>query len=196
MRKDPPVDQDYMNCLHLLNIASLDGANIINNPNAIKIFNEKEADELLVLDIDATVEGNRPNYDLIANFAVECRMPLCYGGGIRTAEDALRLIDLGVEKVAISAAAISNPDLVTQIAAITGRQSVVAAIDIRKRRGLFAKGYEVVSHNSKKVHKLDPIILAKNLQDAGAGEIVINCIDNDGVMQGYNLPLIEDIRKK
>lgn len=157
--------------------------------NAVRIFNEKEADELMVLDIDATVNKVEPDFGLIAKLAAECRMPLCYGGGVTTAEQAARIVDMGVEKVAVSAAAIANPSLFTEMADAVGRQSVVAVLDVRKRTGLFAEGYEVCTHNARTSHKLDPITLAKQLQDAGAGEIVINSVDRDGLMQGYDLDM-------
>lgn len=157
--------------------------------NAVRIFNEKEADELIVLDIDATVKKCDPNYGMIAKLAAECQMPLCYGGGIRTVEQAMHIVDIGVEKVAVSAAAIYNPSLLTEIAAAVGRQSVVAVLDVRKRSGLFAKGYEVCTNNGKTTHKLDPVELAKQLQDAGAGEILVNSVDRDGQMKGYDLEL-------
>ena len=134
--------------------------------NAVKIFNEKESDELMVLDIDATVLGREPDFGLIAKLAAECRMPLCYGGGVKTADQAARIVDMGVEKVAVSAAAISNPALLSDMAAAVGQQSVVAVLDVRKKTGLFAKGYEVYTHNGKTVHKADPVTLAKQLQDA------------------------------
>lgn len=163
--------------------------------NAVKIFNEKEADELIVLDIDATVNGREPDFGLIAKLAAECRMPLCYGGGVKTTEQAARIVDMGVEKVAVSAAAIANPSLLSDMAAAVGRQSVVAVLDVRKKMGLFAKGYEVCTHNAKVSHKLDPVALAKQLQDAGAGEIVINAVDRDGFMQGYDLDLANEFRQ-
>jgi cyclase len=163
--------------------------------NAVRIFNEKEADELMVLDIDATVKGVEPDFGLIAKLAAECRMPLCYGGGVTTSGQATRLVDMGVEKVAISAAAIANPALLTEMAAAVGRQSVVAVLDVRKRTGLLAKGYEVCTHNAKTVHKLDPVTLAKQLQEAGAGEIVINSVDRDGLMQGYDLDLAVQVKQ-
>lgn len=163
--------------------------------NAVRIFNEKESDELMVLDIDATVNKVAPDFNLIAKLAAECRMPLCYGGGVTTAEQAARIVDMGVEKVAISAAAIANPSLVAQMAAAVGSQSVVAVLDIRKRTGLFAKGYELCTHNGKIAHKLDPFAFAKQLQDAGAGEIVINSIDRDGLMQGYDLGLATQFKQ-
>jgi cyclase len=163
--------------------------------NAVRIFNEKEADELMVLDIDATVNKVAPDFGLIAKLAAECRMPLCYGGGVTTAEQAARIVDMGVEKVAVSAAAIADPTLLIEMAAAVGKQSVVAVLDVRKRTGLFAKGYDVCTHNSRTVHKLDPFVLAKQLQDAGAGEIVVNSIDRDGLMQGYDLELSANFKQ-
>jgi imidazole glycerol-phosphate synthase subunit HisF len=157
--------------------------------NAVRIFNEKEADELMVLDIDATVNQVEPDFSLIAKLAAECRMPLCYGGGVTTAEQAARIIEMGVEKVAVSAAAIANPELLTQMANAVGCQSVVAVFDVRRRTGLFSKGYEVCTHNAMTSQKLDPVVFAQRLQDAGAGEIVINSIDRDGHMQGYDIEL-------
>jgi len=165
-------------------------AKYVGDPiNAVKIFNEKESDELIVLDIDATVQRREPDFALIAKLAAECRMPLCYGGGVTTAAQAARIVDLGVEKVAVSAAAIVRPGLLTEMADALGRQSVVAVLDVRKKPSPFANEYEVCTHNGKTVHKTDPVKLAKQLQDAGAGEIVINSIDRDGFMQGYDLDL-------
>jgi imidazole glycerol-phosphate synthase subunit HisF len=163
--------------------------------NAVRIFNEKEADELMVLDIDATVNKTVPDYGLIAKLAAECRMPLSYGGGITNADQAARIIDMGVEKVAVSAAAVVKPTLLEEIAAAVGQQSVVAVLDVRKRTGLFAKGYEICTHNGKVVHKHDPLVLARQLQDSGAGEIVINSIDRDGQMQGYDIELATQFRQ-
>ena len=162
--------------------------------NAVKIFNEKESDELMVLDIDATVNKAEPNYALIAKLAAECRMPLCYGGGITTPQQAARIIGLGVEKVSVSAAALARPALLTEMAAAVGRQSVVAVLDVRKKSGLFSKGYELCSHNARQVHKADLMALVQQLQEAGAGEIVINAIDRDGEMQGYDIELARQVR--
>lgn len=163
--------------------------------NTVRIFNEKEADELIVLDIDATVNKLAPDFALIAKLAAECQMPLCYGGGLTSVEQAARIVDMGVEKVAVSAAAIANPLLLTEMAAAVGRQSVVAVLDVRKRTGLFAKGYELCTKNGKTVHKLDPVDFAIQLQDAGAGEIVINSVDRDGLMQGYDLELATQFKQ-
>lgn len=163
--------------------------------NAVKIFNEKEADELLVLDIDASRHNAEPNYSLIAKLAAECRMPLCYGGGVRTAEQASRIIDLGVEKVSLSAAALEDPEVVTRTAKAVGRQSVVVVIDVRKRTGLFARGYEIRTHNGTRGHSGDPVSTAQALVQAGVGEIVVNSIDRDGLMNGYDIELAKQFRR-
>lgn len=163
--------------------------------NAVKIFNEKESDELIILDIDASAKGKGPDFELIEKLAAECRMPLCYGGGISSSDQAAKIIAMGVEKVAVSAAAIERPSLLAEIASAVGRQSVVAVIDVRKKKGLFSSGYEVCTHNAKRAVKQDPVALAKNLQDAGAGEIVINFVDRDGLMQGYDIEYADTFRK-
>ena len=160
--------------------------------NAVKIFNEKEADELVVLDIDATVNGAEPDYRMIANLAAECRMPLCYGGGVRSAAQAKKIVALGVEKVALSAAAIDAPNLITQIADEIGRQSVVVVLDVKKR--MLSKEYDVFTHNGKKNTKRSVIEVATQVEALGVGEIVINSIDNDGQMKGYDLALAKQIR--
>jgi imidazole glycerol-phosphate synthase subunit HisF len=159
--------------------------------NAVRIFNEKEVDELIVLDIDATVEGRGPNFEIIKNLAIECRMPLCYGGGVSSVSDAIKIINLGAEKVALSSAVIENPQLVSDIAKAVGSQSVVVVLDVKKK--LFG-GYEIYTKNGKKATGKDPISLAKQYEILGAGEIVINSIDNDGVMKGYDLTLCKKIR--
>lgn len=162
--------------------------------NAVKIFNEKESDELMVIDIDAAVNRVEPNYALIAKLAAECRMPLCYGGGVTSAEQASRIIDLGVEKVSVSSAAVADTSLLTRMANAIGRQSVVAVLDVRKKTGFFSKGYELCTHNGKITHKLDPITFARQLQEAGAGEIVVNSIHHDGEMKGYDIELAKQMR--
>lgn len=161
--------------------------------NAVKIFNEKEADELMVLDIDATTNNSEPNYRMIANLATECRMPLCYGGGIKTPAQAKRIISLGVEKVAISSAAVEHPELITQIADEIGRQSVVVVLDVKKR--LFSKDYDVFIRNARNNTKRSVFDVAAEAEKLGAGELVINSIDLDGEMKGYDLALAERIRQ-
>lgn len=160
--------------------------------NAVKIFNEKEADELIVLDIDATANGREPNERLISQFAVECRMPLCYGGGIRTVEQAKRIIGLGVEKISISAAAVETPDLITAAAREIGSQSVVVVLDVRKSPK--TGSYEVWTHNGTRATGKDPATAAREAEERGAGEIVVNAVDQDGVMKGYDLVLAKLVR--
>ena len=160
--------------------------------NAVKIFNEKGVDELIVLDIDATIEQREPDYKMIANLAMECRMPLCYGGGIKSKEQALLIFELGVEKIAISSVVLENPKIVSDIAGIVGSQSVVVVLDVKKKR--FSKKYDLYSHNGKQKSGLNPIEFAKQIEDLGCGEIVINSIDHDGMMAGYDNEIINAIR--
>ncbi|MDC0309226.1 AglZ/HisF2 family acetamidino modification protein [bacterium] len=160
--------------------------------NAVKIFNEKEADELIVLDIDATANGLPPDFAMIQKLAAECRMPFCYGGGVKTVEQAKRIIGLGVEKVAISSAALENPNLITIIADEIGSQSVVVVLDVKK--SLFGK-YEVYTHNGQIGTSRSPAEFAQQAQNLGAGEIVINSIDRDGQMKGYDLELALKVRE-
>lgn len=162
--------------------------------NAVKIFNEKEVDELIVLDIDASSLGQEPNYALIRSLANECRMPLCYGGGVKNIEQLERIIQLGVEKVAISSAAVANPEFIEQAAKRVGSQSVVVVLDIKKT-GLLRR-YEVFTQNGRASTGLSPVDFVEKMEKLGAGEIVINAIDQDGLMQGYDLSLIEAIRKR
>ena len=161
--------------------------------NAVKIFNEKEVDELVVLDIDATRDRTEPDYGLIRNLAAECRMPLCYGGGVTSLDQAVRIIKMGVEKVSLSAAAIERPALVSEIARHVGSQSVVVVLDVR--RGPKSGGFEVWTHNGKKNTGRDPAAVARQMQDAGVGEITINSIDNDGMMKGYDMDLVRLVRR-
>lgn len=160
--------------------------------NAVRIFNEKESDELMVMDIDATTENREPDYKMIENLAAECRMPLCYGGGVKTVEQAHRIFSLGVEKIAISAAAIQTPELVTAMAERVGSQSVVVVLDVKKK---MLGGYELYTHNGKKSTGKNPVEFAIKMQELGAGEIVVNSIDQDGMMKGYDLNIIDKIRK-
>lgn len=161
--------------------------------NAVKIFNEKEVDELMVLDIDASQHRTQPDYTLIQNLAAECRMPLCYGGGIKSLEQAVRIIKMGVEKVSLSSVAIENPALVSTIARYIGSQSVVVVLDVR--RGKSPGTFEVYTHNGTRNTRLDAVAVARQMQEAGVGEIVLNSIDNDGVMKGYDLDLVRAVRQ-
>jgi cyclase len=158
--------------------------------NAVRIFNEKEADEIVILDIDASVRGAAPDFALIAEIAGEAFMPVTYGGGVRSLSDVKQLIRSGVEKVAINNAATQNIDLISEAAAMFGRQAIVGVIDIKKT---ILSGYKATTRSgSAEIGKnfLDHI---KDLQRAGVGEIFVNHIDRDGTMQGYDLELFKRI---
>lgn len=160
--------------------------------NAVKIFNEKEVDELIVVDIDASAQNAEPDYKMIENLAIECRMPFCYGGGIKTVEQAQRIFNLGVEKIAISSAAVENPSIVTAMAERVGNQSVVVVVDVHKKS--ITGKYEIMTYNGSRNTGLNPIEFAVEMEKLGAGEIVLNSIDRDGTMNGYDLALIQKIR--
>ena len=155
--------------------------------NTVKIFNEKEVDELIILDIDKTVQGKSPNMEVIQSLANECRMPLCYGGGITTVEQAIQIITLGVEKVALSSAALVDFSLCDDIAAVIGKQSVVVVLDVKRAR--WGKGYNVFTHNGTKKYskRLDEVL--DEIANHEIGEVVINSIDNDGQLCGYDYDL-------
>jgi imidazole glycerol-phosphate synthase subunit HisF len=161
--------------------------------NAVRIFNEKEVDELVVLDIDATAHHREPDYALIASLAAECRMPLCYGGGVKTVEQVEKIISLGVEKVAISSAAIDDPSLLVKMAERVGRQSLVVVMDVKKT-GLFSR-YELFTGNGKVARGLTPVAFSRVVAEMGAGEILINSIDRDGTLEGYDLTLVQQVRE-
>ncbi|WP_036289710.1 AglZ/HisF2 family acetamidino modification protein [Methylosinus sp. PW1] len=154
--------------------------------NAVRIFNEKEVDELFIADIDATVRGAEPDYALIASLAAECRMPLAYAGGVRTVEQVERIVGLGVEKVALGAAAIVTPELITVAAARLGSQSTAVVADVRRS----GDRYEVYMHNGTRATGKTVEELASWAERAGAGEVIVNNIDRDGMMTGYDLDLV------
>jgi len=163
--------------------------------NAVRIFNEKEVDELIVLDINASTLKKDPEYKLIAQLAEECRMPLCYGGGVKYVEQLERIVSLGVEKVAIGSAAIETPSLIEEAAKRVGSQSVVVVMDVKKT-GLIQKRYEIFTHNGKRSTGLSPTDIAVQAESAGAGELLINSIDQDGIMAGYDMALIDQVHSK
>jgi cyclase len=161
--------------------------------NAVKIFNEKAVDELMVLDIDATTRGSEPDYRMIENLASESRMPLCYGGGIKTTDQAKRIISLGVEKISISSAAIENPTLISRVAESVGNQSVAVVLDVKARKS--SSKYDLWTHNGLVNTGKSPVDVAIQVEKLGAGEIVINSIDRDGLMKGYDLDIVRQIRE-
>jgi cyclase len=158
--------------------------------NIVRIFNDKEVDELVFLDITATNEKRRPAFDLLANIASECFMPLAYGGGIHSIDDVKTLFKLGIEKIVLNSAAVEQPELITQSAEIGGNQAVVISIDVRKN---MLGRYEVFTHSGQKKTGLDLLKYVTELEKKGAGEIFLNSIDRDGTMNGYDIPLIKNI---
>jgi len=162
--------------------------------NAVRIFNEKEVDELIVVDIEASILGREPDYRLIANLAGECRMPLCYGGGVKNSEQVERIISLGAEKVAISSAALASPGLITEASRRVGNQSIVVVLDVRKK-GLYGNSYELYTHNGKRATGINPTEFARQAEESGAGEILINSIDQDGTAKGYDMTLVDQVRE-
>ena len=158
--------------------------------NAVKIFNEKQVDELIILDIEASKNNIDPNYSLIEKLANESRMPLCYGGGIKTSAQADKIFNLGVEKIALSSAAVNNLELISEISNMVGSQSVVAVLDIKK--SIFGK-YEIVTHNSKNKFGGNIESTINQLIECGVGELVINSVDHDGVMKGYDFVLLDRV---
>ncbi len=158
--------------------------------NAVKIFNEKEVDELIFLDIDATKEGKEPPYDLIYDIATECFMPFCYGGGVKNVDQVRKLISSGAEKIAINSAAFYNPQFIKDAVAVFGSSTIVVSIDYKKN--IFGKSYVYVN-GGKKSTKKEPLEYAKEMEALGAGELLINSIERDGIMGGYDVNLIRKI---
>jgi cyclase len=164
--------------------------------NAVKIFNEKEVDELIVLDIDASAKGKKPNFDLIRKIASECRMPLCYGGGIKTVDEAVAIVNLGAEKVALSSSVLNDFSLLKEIGDAIGKQSVVVVLDVKKSNSFFSKmAYEVYTLNGKNKFKYSLKECLEFINKTGIGELVINSIDNDGLMTGYDHTLVQFVRE-
>ncbi|MDP1822376.1 MAG: AglZ/HisF2 family acetamidino modification protein [Archangium sp.] len=155
--------------------------------NAVKIFNEKEVDELFLFDITASRERRRPNFKLIEEIVSEAFMPVAYGGGVRTFEDARTLLSLGVEKIALNTAALEGLSLVTELKNHFGAQCVVGVVDVKKR--LFG-GLAVHAHAGVKTPAADPVEWAQRLVGAGVGEILLQSVDRDGTMSGFDLELI------
>ncbi|WP_299735204.1 AglZ/HisF2 family acetamidino modification protein [uncultured Endozoicomonas sp.] len=155
--------------------------------NAVKIFNEKEVDELIFLDISATPQRRSPDFSLIADIASEAFMPFGYGGGITTIHQIEKLFSLGVEKAVINTSAFYNPALITKAASVSGSQSVVVSMDIKKT--LFGN-YEVYVENGQSKTKMSPVDYAKKMQDLGAGELIVSSIDREGTEKGYDIELL------
>lgn len=160
--------------------------------NAVRIFNEKEVDEIVILDITATPEKREPNFELIKDLASQAFMPLAYGGGITTIQQIEKLFSIGIEKVVLDTIVSTNPNLIKQASDIAGSSSVVVCMDVKSK--LFGK-LTVFNHAGKVDTKQDPIQFAQKMQELGAGELIFNSIDRDGMQKGYDLPMIEKLAK-
>jgi cyclase len=160
--------------------------------NAVRIFNEKEVDEIVILDITATPDKREPNFELIKDLASQAFMPLAYGGGITTIQQIEKLFSIGIEKVVLDTIVSTNPNLIKQASDIAGSSSVVVCMDVKSK--LFGKP-TVFNHAGKVDTKQDPIQFAQKMQELGAGELIFNSIDRDGMQKGYDLAMIEKIAK-
>ena len=160
--------------------------------NAVRIFNAKEVDELIILDIEASKEKRGPNFEFIASIVDECFMPLCYGGGVRSLEDMDRLFNLGVEKISLNDILFEFPDLLSQAAARYGRQSIVLSIDACTHD----EGHRIYRASTREITTRDPINFAQNAEASGAGEILLNSVNQDGTQKGYDIELVRNISKQ
>jgi len=158
--------------------------------NIIRIFNDKEVDEVALLDIRATREGREPDLDLLGRVASECFMPLAYGGGVRSTETVRAVLKIGCEKVIINSQAAEDPSFLSRSAEVVGCQSIVASIDVK--RTLLGR-YHVWTHGGRRRLRVDPVEYAQQLVERGAGEILLNSIDRDGTMRGYDLDLVRSV---
>jgi cyclase len=158
--------------------------------NILKIFNEKEVDEIAIVDIDATPAGRPPDFSRLSDMASECFMPLAYGGGVTTVAEIKELFRTGFEKVILNSVTYTRPELVTEAARIFGSQSVVVSIDARKK--FFGK-YEAVASGGRVKTGREPAAWAAEMVRRGAGEIMINAVERDGTMQGYDHTLIRQV---
>jgi len=175
----------------LVKTTRFDRPRYVGDPiNAVRIFNDKYVDELVFLDIDASRTGGEPDYDLIQRIAGECFIPLCYGGGIRTLEQARRIVAAGVEKIAVNSMAIDQPDLLSTLSRELGASSVVAGIDVKRD---MIKRARVFHPGRRQLTKLDPVEHARAVVRAGAGEIFLNSVDRDGTGEGFDIELIQSV---
>jgi cyclase len=167
------------------------GDKYIGDPiNAVRIFNEKQVDELVICDIDATVRGTGVNYTLIEEIASEAFMPVGYGGGVTSADEARRITGIGIEKVVLNTAAVERPEVITEISDALGASSTVVSVDAKKK---LAGGWDTYIRRGSKKSGLQPADAARRAQDLGAGEILISSIDREGTFSGYDTKLIESV---
>jgi cyclase len=169
------------------------GETYIGDPiNAVRIFNEKQVDELMICDIDATSKGTGVNWTLIEEIASEAFMPVGYGGGVTSAADAQRISGIGIEKVVLGSSAVARPEVVTEISTALGASSTVVSVDARRR---IVGGYDTFTARGKQRTGMTPVEAAIRAQELGAGEILLSCIDRESTMTGYDLNLVEQVTK-
>jgi cyclase len=167
------------------------GHKYVGDPiNAVRIFNEKEVDELVLLDISATMEAKSPDFSAIKDISSEAFMPIAYGGGVTEVSQIERLFRTGIEKVIINSAFHANSNLVKDASSIAGAQSIVISMDVR--RSLFGR-YEVYTHCASRKTNIDPVDYARRAQDAGAGELILTNVDHEGMAKGYDMELIRRV---
>jgi cyclase len=160
--------------------------------NAVRIFNDMEVDEIVVLDIGATADGTGIPFELIGEMASECFMPMAYGGGVRSVDDARRILKLGVEKVVVNSAAAADLSVIRRMSDAFGAQAVVASVDVRKRP---LRGYAVYTRSGRDRVPAPLVDWLRQLEEAGAGEILVTSIDRDGTMSGYDLALVQAVTR-
>lgn len=158
--------------------------------NTVRIFNELEVDELAFLDITVTPQGRSPNFALLADIASECFMPLSYGGGLATFDDAARVFDIGFEKVVLNSHIHARPQLIEEIARVYGSQAVVVGIDVKRN---WLGRNRVVTHSARKTQVAQPVDWARRVEGLGAGEVVLTSVDREGTWSGYDIDLIRRV---
>lgn len=175
----------------LVKTINFNNAKYLGDPvNAVRIFNEKEVDEIVILDITATRQSRRPDFNFIQDVASEAFMPLAYGGGVHRLSDVKELFRLGVEKVVVNSALLTNPHFISEASRIYGTQSIVASIDVKKN--IFSK-YKLYKHDKKQSTRADFLSHVKKIESLGVGEIFLNSVDRDGTMKGYDTRLISTV---
>lgn len=169
------------------------GGTYIGDPiNAVRIFNEKQVDELFICDVDATVKKTGVNYPLIEEIASEAFMPVGYGGGVASAADARRVTGIGIEKVVLGTAAVNNPEVISEVAEALGSSSTVVSIDCRRR---LTGGWDTAVERGRRRTGISPVVAAGRAQELGAGEILLSSIDRESSFAGFDLPLIESVAR-
>jgi len=171
----------------LVKSINFDSYRTIGHPTSTaRIYNSRNVDELIVLDIDASLNDDDINVEIITDIANECFMPLTIGGGIRTIDDIYRILNAGADKVSINSISLENSSFITKASSVFGSQCIVCSIDVKKINNT----YKVFS-KSKGLLDIHPLLLAKQYQEYGAGEILLTSVDHEGSTNGYDINLIK-----